>query len=112
MKTGPIRLPFGHESPDARVAGLRAIVSHDEVVVERDAEPLFRADVASILLDVRLLEPLPVDVHERRSTPEADPDRLAREADDALDERATGPALGLRLRRRLEDDDVASLGIA
>src|SRR5437764_14042176 len=36
-------------------------------------------------------------------------ERLAGEPDEALDERSSGSALHERLRRRLEDDDLAAL---
>src|SRR4249919_401540 len=69
----PLGRPVGHEdladdvpgrnrAPDTRVARLRAIVAHDEVVAERYAVRLGGTDVAAVLLDVRLVEPLPVDV--------------------------------------------------
>ncbi len=74
----PVRRPVGHEdladevlarhaSPDAGVARRGAVVAHHEVLALRDAEGLLRADVAPVVLDVRLLEPLPVDVDVRRA---------------------------------------------
>ena len=54
------------------------------------------ADVATVVLDVRLLEPLPVDVDVGRATSQPYLQPLAGEADDALHERA--PCAALRLR--------------
>ena len=119
----PLRRPVGHEdladevvlghgAPHARVARLRAIVTHDEVAAGGHAVGVLGADVAAIVLDVRLLEPLSVDVDECRTTSQANRDPLAREPDDPLHERASRSALRLRRRRRLEDDHVSALRIA
>ncbi len=65
MKTLPMRFSARHRSPHARVARLRAVVAHDEVVACRHAERLLGPDVAPVVLDVGLVEPLPVDVDVR-----------------------------------------------
>ena len=60
-----------------------------------DAVRVLGPDVAPVVLDVRLVEPLAVDVDERRATAESDPDALARQADDPLHERPPRAALRL-----------------
>ena len=55
---------------------------------------------------------LPVDVDVAVAADEPDLDRLARKADQPLHERPARAALDLRLRRRLEDDDLAPPWVA
>src|SRR6266496_1797290 len=50
-----------HRSPAARVAGLRAVVAHEEVIALRDV-PRVALAVAPVRLDVGLIELLAVDV--------------------------------------------------
>src|ERR671934_2786158 len=64
-----------------------------------------RLVVPAIRLDVGLVELAPVDI----DVPVALAHRVAREADQALDEDAAGAAAKPCLRWRLEDDDLASL---
>src|SRR6266702_1784839 len=56
------QVPPRHRAPLARVAGLRPVVPHEEVVALRDP-PVSRPVVAPVLLDVGLLERRPVDGH-------------------------------------------------
>src|SRR5215203_7100470 len=50
-----------HRSPLARVARLRAVVAHHEVLPLRDVERLGRPSVTPLALDVRLVQPPPID---------------------------------------------------
>src|SRR5262245_64656712 len=122
-KRNPQGRPVGHEdladdvlarhgTPHARVARLRPVVAHDEVAAHRDLERLLGPDVAAVVLDVGLVEPLAVDIDIGRPAAQPHLHALARQADDPLHERAAGAALLLRGRRGLEDDHVASLRIA
>src|SRR5207244_4564760 len=95
-----------HRPPLARVARRTAVVAHHEVVALWDAPRRLRARVAAVGLDVRLLQPLAVDVDVAGPLLPA----VAGQADQALHERAPGAAFHRRLRRRLEDDDVAAVG--
>ena len=76
-----------------------------------DAVGLFGPDVASVVLDVGLVEAPPVDIDERCATLHAYLDALLRKADDALDERASRSTLGLCGGRSVEDDHVAAMRI-
>src|SRR4029453_13377918 len=69
----PVRRPVGREDladqvlpgnrpPDPRIAGLRSVVAHHEVVPLRDPLRVVRVEVAAALRDVRLDQLLPVDV--------------------------------------------------
>src|SRR6188508_203154 len=111
----PLRRPVGHEDladdvvprhrpPHARVARLGAVVAHYEVVTGGHAVRLLRADVASVVLDVWLVEAPPVDVDVRRAALQAYLHALPGKPDDPLDEGAPRPAPLLRGRRRVEDD--------
>src|ERR671911_1765221 len=75
---GPDEVRLGHRAPDPRVTRLRAVVSHHEVVVLRHAERLLGTDVPPVVLDVRLLQALPVDVDERGAATKPDSDPLPR----------------------------------
>src|SRR6266436_5494135 len=103
------QVPAGDGPPDPRVARLGPVVAHEEVVALRDLRPTARRlVVAAVRGDVRLLELDPVDVDDAVALA----DCLAGQADQALHERAAGAAANLRLRRRVEDDDLAPLRIA
>src|SRR4051794_16367186 len=91
----PVRRPVGREdladqllarnrAPAARVARLIAVVAHEEVLALRH-RPGTGGGITrtAILLDVRIVEPLAVDVDESALLLR---DRLARKADQALDE--------------------------
>src|SRR4051794_11176426 len=101
-------VPPRHRAPAARVARRRAVVSHHEVVVLRDLPRGVRLEVATVPLDVRLVQALAVD----EDAPLALLPDVARQADDALHEDAAGPAGRLRRARHVEDDDLAAVRIA
>src|SRR4051812_46262954 len=98
-----------HRPPLARVARLRAVVAHHEVLPLRDVVRLRASRVTAVRLDVRLVELLAVDedVTGAADVPQLDP--VAREADQPLDEGSAGAAALPRSRRRLEDHDLAAL---
>src|SRR4029453_3202659 len=115
----PVRRPVGREDladqvlpgnrpPDPRIAGLRSVVAHHEVVPFRDPLRVVRVEVAAALRDVRLDQLLPVDVD--LAVPLLP--QLPRQADDPLYERPGRRALLGGARRGVEDHDVAALGIA
>src|SRR3954451_12570651 len=102
----PDQVLLGDGAPLARVARRAAVVAHHEVLPGWDLLRVDRPRVATLRPDVRaVVEALAVDVDE--AVPLLP--RVAREADQALDERAAGAAAGQRERRRLEDDDVEAL---
>src|SRR5215204_4931573 len=70
-----------HRPARARVARLRAVVAHHEVLPGRHLERLRPAGIAPVRLDVRLLEPLAVDEDVARAADVAELDPFAREAD-------------------------------
>src|SRR5687767_16029263 len=86
-KDRPDQVPARDGPPFPAVAGLRAIVAHHEVLacghVEREVAP-----AASLLLDVRLLQPLPVHAHNAVSLFEV----VTGEPDEPLDEGLAGAA--------------------
>ena len=98
-----------YRPPHARVARLRTVVAHHEVV------PGFHLDRAEVLrgrppglLQVRLLEELSVDVHVAEALLEPHLDGVTGQPDQALDERASGATFQAGFRRRVEDDDLAA----
>src|SRR6476619_6859795 len=116
------RRPVGHEdladdvvarhgAPHARVTRLRAVVAHDEVVVEGHTERLLGADVAAVVLDVRLVEAPPVDVHVRGAVAKPHLHALAGQADDPLHEGPSRAAFRLGGGRSLEHDQVATVWV-
>src|SRR6266545_7258952 len=100
--------------PAARIARGGAVVAEHDVLVLRNGLLGERVRVAPLLLDVGLVELLPVDVDVAVLLAPA----VAGQADQALDEgvaavcSAAGQAGGLGRRGRLEDDDLASLRVA
>src|SRR4051795_4533621 len=114
----PVRRPVGgedladqvlawHRAPHARVARGVPVVAHHEVVPGRHlgGTVTLHGD-APVLLDVGLLQALAVDVDIAVAAEQPQLDRVARQPDQALDERPTCTALDSRERRRLEDDDL------
>src|SRR5258706_8804137 len=96
-----------HRAPDPRIARRRPIVAHEEVVALRDLGPRpRRLVVAPVGLDVRLLQLRTVDVHKAVALAHD----FARKPDQPLHERSARAAAHLRLRRRLEHDDLTALG--
>src|SRR6478672_234133 len=78
-----------HRPPLARVARLRAVVAHHEVLALRDRSLGIRGTgVAPVVLYIRLNQLLAVDVDE----PVLFLPGLARQGDQPLDERAAGAA--------------------
>src|SRR5918999_3335368 len=77
-----------NRAPDPTVARLAAIVAHHEVLTVRDGAPREGVVVPLSLVEVRLLERLPVD----HDDAVAKRDLLSGHPDEALDERAAGPA--------------------
>jgi hypothetical protein len=86
-----------------------AVVAHEEVMARLDLRPgSRRLVVATAGLEVRLFEPVAVDV----DVAVALAHDLPRQADQALHEGAAGAAAELRLRRGVEDDDLAAPRVA
>src|SRR5688500_99790 len=106
-KDGADEILAAHGSPLAAVAGLSTVVAHHEVLVGPE-RPLRTVEAGRAPVHVGLLERRPV--HAQEAAPLRD--GVAREADEPLDERAAGAAALDGLLRRLEDDDVAALGVA
>src|SRR6266566_8175530 len=106
-----------YRAPAARVAGLPAVVAHEEVHALRHAPaavPVLHVVLPSPGLHVRLVELLPVDPDEALRVLV---DAIARQADQALDEGPARAAGALReidavLLRRIEDDDLAPVRVA
>src|SRR5580765_2833778 len=119
----PVRWPVGREdradqilarnrAPAARVAGLAAVVAHEEVLAGRDVPGLPR--VLGVLLapvgrDVGLAQLVVVDVDEAVRVLM---DQVAGQPDQALDERAALAAVLFRRLGRVEDHDLAAVRAA
>src|SRR6266516_772814 len=95
-------------APAAGVARLVAVVAEHHELVLRDGPLGDRHVVPSIGLHVRLIQLLPVDIDVAVLLAPA----VARDRDQALDERAAGTAFELRSQRGLEDDDLAPARVA
>src|SRR5512133_2464799 len=100
-----------HRAPAPRVARVAAVVAHEEIVAGRHAPgllPVGDVALASLLLDVRLVELLVVDPDEALLVLV---EEVARQPDQPLDENAALAAVLLGRRRRLEDNDLAAVRV-
>src|SRR6187397_2520282 len=109
---GPDQVIPRDRSPPARVAGLAAVVAHEEVVALGHAPGLLAVLdvlVAALGRDVGLVELLAVDPDEALRVLAHG---LAGEADQPLHERSSFAAVPLGRLRRVEDDDLAPVRVA
>src|SRR5581483_501689 len=99
------QVPARDRAPLARVAGAVPVVAHHEVLPLRDLPRRVAERVAPVRLHVRLVELLAVDV----DVPVPLLPGLPGQPDQPLHEHAARAADLRRLRRGVEDDDVAAL---